>query len=160
MSLATRVPVPTASTPLPAPARDAAALLVRIGLGIVFIAHGWQKLSTNGIDGTAAFFDQAGVPLPTASAWAAALLELGGGVALVLGALVPVVSALLVMDMLGAYVFVHAGNGVFVQDGGYELVLALGAACVLLAVIGAGRMSLDHLLSSAVTREAVAASRR
>lgn len=132
---------------LPAVARDVAALLARLGIGAVFVAHGWQKLVTNGVDGTAAFFDTVGVPLPTVSAWIATLLELVGGAAIVLGVAVPVVGLLLALDMLGAYVFVHAGNGLFVTDGGAELVLALGVGSLLLAAFGAGRYSLDAALA-------------
>jgi putative oxidoreductase len=133
--------------PLPPPARDVAVLLARIGVGVVFFAHGWQKLFTNGIDGTAAFFDQAGVPAPTLSAWVAAVIELVGGAALVLGLLVPVVAVLLLLDMLGAWAFVHAGNGLFIEHGGYEFVLVLGSAALLFAAIGGGRYSLDHMMS-------------
>ncbi|MEU4780522.1 DoxX family protein [Micromonospora sp. NPDC023633] len=132
---------------LPATVRDVAMLLARIGVGIVFFAHGWQKLVTNGVDGTAAFFDQAGVPLPTVSAWFATGLELLGGAALIIGAVVPVAGVLLALNMLGAFIFVHAGNGLFVDKGGYELVLVLGAASLLLAAVGAGRLSVDHLLT-------------
>ncbi|MFG3700213.1 DoxX family protein [Micromonospora sp. NPDC047620] len=132
---------------LPTTVRDVAMLLARIGVGIVFFAHGWQKLVTNGVDGTAAFFDQAGVPLPTMSAWFATGVELLGGAALILGAVVPIAGVLLALDMLGAFIFVHAGNGLFVDKGGYELVLVLGAASLLLAAVGAGRLSVDHLLT-------------
>ncbi|MEU5944880.1 DoxX family protein [Micromonospora sp. NPDC047465] len=132
---------------LPTTVRDVAMLLARIGVGIVFFAHGWQKLVTNGVDGTAAFFDQAGVPLPTLSAWFATGVELLGGAALLLGAVVPIAGVLLALDMLGAFIFVHAGNGLFVDKGGYELVLVLGAASLLLAAVGAGRLSVDHLLT-------------
>ncbi len=145
---------------LPASVRDLALLLTRIALGVIFIAHGWQKLSTNTIEGTAAFFDQSGVPLPTASAWAAALVELIGGAALVLGLAVPVVGLLLAADMIGAYLFVHAGNGVFVMEGGWELVLALGVTSVLLACVGAGRFSLDALLLGRRDRSRTASSMR
>jgi putative oxidoreductase len=134
--------------PAPAPARDLAVLVTRVAVGLVFLAHGWQKLSTNGIDGTTAFFDQVGVPAAWAAAWFAAVVELAGGAALVLGLAVPVAGLLLVVDMIGAYAFVHAGAGLFVEQGGYELVLTLGAAALLLAVIGAGRYSLDHLLTA------------
>lgn len=131
---------------LPAPLRDLAVLLTRVAVGIVFFAHGWQKLSTNGIDATAVFFDQVGVPAASAAAWLAALVELAGGAALILGLAVSVAGLLLLIDMIGAFAFVHAGAGLFVEQGGYELVLALGAAALLLAVVGAGRFSLDHLL--------------
>ncbi|MGW0607901.1 DoxX family protein [Streptomyces sp. NPDC002644] len=131
----------------PAPARDLAVLLARIAVGLVFLAHGWQKLFTNGIDGTAAFFDSVGVPAATAAAWFAALVELVGGAALVLGVAVPVAGLLLLVNMIGAFAFVHAGAGLFVDQGGYELVLVLGAAALLLAAVGAGRFSVDHLLA-------------
>ena len=132
---------------LPAPARDGALLLARVGIGVVFFAHGWQKLFTNGIDGTAAFFDQVGVPAASAAAWFAAVVELAGGAALILGLAVPIAGLLLLVDMLGAFAFVHAGAGLFVDQGGYELVLILGAAALLLAALGAGRFSVDHLLT-------------
>ena len=107
---------------LPAPARDLALLIARVGLGVVFLAHGWQKLVTNGVGGTAGFFDSVGVPLPTLSAWFATIVELVGGGLLVLGLAVPVAGLLLAVDMVGAWLFVHRGNGVFVSDGGGELV--------------------------------------
>src|SRR3954465_8388201 len=132
----------------PAPARDAAVLLTRVALGLVSLAHGWQKLFTNGIDGTAAFLDQVGVPASSAAAWFAAVAELTGGAALVLGLAVPLAGLLLLVDMIGAFVFVHAGAGLFVEQGGYELVLVLAAAALMLAVLGAGRFSVDHLLVS------------
>jgi putative oxidoreductase len=132
----------------PAPVRDLAILLARLAVGVVFLAHGWQKLFTNGIDGTAAFFDQAGVPAASASAWFAGIVEIAGGAALIVGLAVPVAGLLLLVDMLGAFTFVHAGAGPFVEQGGYELVLTLGAAALLLAALGAGRFSADHLLAS------------
>lgn len=131
---------------LPAALRDLAILLARVAVGAVFVAHGWQKLVTNGIDGTAAFFEQVGVPVPAAAAWFAALVEVVGGAALVLGLLVPVAGALLTLNMIGAFAFVHAANGLFVDQGGYELVLVLGAASLLLAAVGSGRFGADHLL--------------
>lgn len=131
---------------IPAPAREFAVLIARVAIGIVFVAHGWQKLSTNGIDATTSFFAQAGVPAARASAWFAAVLELAGGAALILGLAVPLAGLLLLIDMIGAFVFVHADAGIFVAQGGYELVLVLGASALLLAVIGGGRYSVDQLL--------------
>ncbi|WP_166351151.1 DoxX family membrane protein [Phytoactinopolyspora limicola] len=126
--------------------RDVALLLARIGIGAVFIAHGWQKLFDYGIDGVAASFDQMDVPLPTAAAWFSALVELVGGAALIIGVATPVVALFLLADMVGAYIFVHAGNGMFVEQGGAELVLALGAASIVFAGLGSGRFSLDHVV--------------
>jgi putative oxidoreductase len=53
---------------IPPAARDLAMLIARIGVGVVFIAHGWQKLAINGVAGTAGFFRHIGVPLPAVSA--------------------------------------------------------------------------------------------
>ena len=66
--------------------------------------------------------------------------------ALIIGLLTPVVAIVLILDMLGAFFIVHAGSGVFVADGGYELVLALGIGLLLVAVFGAGRFSADAIL--------------
>ena len=137
--------------------RNVVLLLARVAIGLVFFAHGWQKLFTNGVDGTAAFFAQAGIPLPAAAAWFAALVETLGGAALILGALVPVAGLLLVLNMLGAFVFVHAGNGLFIDKNGYELVLTLGAAALVFAIVGPGRYSVDHRLAARRGRPAVTA---
>ncbi|SDT31166.1 DoxX family protein [Actinoplanes derwentensis] len=127
--------------------RDVALLIARVIVGIVFIAHGWQKFNEWGLDGTSAAFGQMGVPLPTVSAWFAAIIELAGGVALVAGLAVPLVSLLLAVNMIGAFLIVHITNGVFVADGGFELVAVLAAAALLFTVLGAGRYSIDRLLA-------------
>ncbi|GIG30618.1 DoxX family protein [Cellulomonas marina] len=131
---------------LPVPVRDLVLLLARVAVGVVFVAHGLQKLVTNGIDGTAGFFSSVGVPAAEVAAWVSAVVELVGGALLVVGLAVPVAGLLLALQMLGAYVFVHAGNGLFVDDGGFELVLVLAAASLLLAAVGGGRWSLDAAL--------------
>jgi putative oxidoreductase len=136
---------------LPALFRDVAALIARIGIGVVFVAHGWQKAFTNGMDATAASFDRGGIPLPTLSAWFTAMTELVGGAAMIVGFAVHLVGLLLVVIMTGAYLFVHVGNGIFVRDGGGELVIALGATSLLLAAYGGGRYSLDHLIAPRMT---------
>ena len=125
---------------------DLALLLARVTLGVVLIAHGAQKLFSYGPAGTAESFAAMGVPAPRVSALVAAVVELGGGAALVLGAAVPVAGLLLLLDMIGALVLVHAPHGVFVENGGFELVAALGAGALLLVVAGAGRFSVDHLV--------------
>jgi len=127
--------------------RDLALTLARVALGVIFVAHGWQKFHTWGMSGTSASFDQMGVPAPTLSAWYAAVVELVGGALLIVGLAVPVVGLLLFLDMLGAMVTVHLGSGLFVDAGGYELVLILGVTSLLLAVLGAGRYSLDQTVS-------------
>jgi putative oxidoreductase len=144
---------------LPNVLQDAVLLIARIAIGAVFIAHGWQKLSTNGIDSTSATFRQADVPLATASAWVASLIEIAGGIALIAGVLVPVFATLLALDMLGAYLFVHMGEGMFVNEGGFELVLALGVASLLFMAFGAGRYSVDRAIATARTDDVLSDSR-
>lgn len=127
-------------------ARDLGLLIARVGLGIIFIAHGWQKFFTYKIAGTQAAFEGMGAPLPKISAVLAASIELGGGILLIAGLLTPLVGAFLFLDMVGAFFIVHADKGVFIDNGGYELVVALGVGSLLVAVIGAGRISIDGLI--------------
>ncbi|MFB4317914.1 DoxX family protein [Actinomadura sp. 21ATH] len=132
------------------PMYDVAALLARLGAGVVFMAHGWQKIEA-GITATGRSFDALGVPLPTGAAVYAAFVELLGGAALIAGLGLPVVGVLLFVDMAGAFVFVHAGEGLFLVDGGtarngYELVLVLGLTSLLFAAGAGGRLTLDRWL--------------
>lgn len=123
-----------------------AVTVLRIILGFLFAAHGWQKFNEWTIAGTQAAFTQMGVPAANISAPLVAGLELAGGIALILGVLTRVVAALLTVNMIGALFLVHASAGVFADKGGYELVLLLGAAALALALTGAGRVSVDRLL--------------
>ncbi|QHK20995.1 DoxX family membrane protein [Pseudarthrobacter psychrotolerans] len=123
-----------------------ATTVLRVILGFLFAAHGWQKFNEWTIAGTQAAFAQMGVPAANVSAPVIAGLELAGGIALILGALTRVVAALLAVNMIGALVLVHASAGVFADKGGYELVLLLGAAALALALTGAGRVSVDRVL--------------
>lgn len=120
--------------------------MLRVVVGIVFAAHGWQKLSMMGFDGVAGFFGSLGVPLPMLAAVVVTLLELVGGIALILGIGTRVVAALLAVDMLAALLLVHLPNGIFVSNNGYELVLLLLAAGVYFALVGPGPFSLDNRL--------------
>ena len=139
-------------------ARQNTALLVgRVALGIVLIAHGWQKFFSYGVSGVAANFDTMGVPLPAVSATFAAVVELVGGILLIIGLAVPLIGLLVAVDMAGALLFVHAPNGVFVDGGGYELVLVIGALGVVFAGVGAGAYAVDRLIPSRSRRKAVAA---
>ncbi|HUQ00237.1 MAG TPA: DoxX family protein [Aeromicrobium sp.] len=129
-----------------------ALLIARVGLGIVFVAHGLQKLNDIGLDGVAAGFQKTGVPAPQLSAYYATFVELIGGAALIAGAFTGIAGLLLFLDMVGALVFVHGKNGVFVTAGGYELVVALGAGALLFAVLGAGRYSIDGVVGTKIGR--------
>ncbi|MED7925554.1 DoxX family protein [Nonomuraea sp. LP-02] len=126
-------------------ARPVVLLLARIALGVIFLVHGYQKFAM-GIAGTAEFFAAAGIPLPGLAAPAVAGLEVAGGLALVLGAALPIAGALLALDMIGAIVFVHGPHGL-TGDGGYEFVLALAAASLAVGFTGGGAFALDNALT-------------
>ena len=81
---------------------DLGLLLFRLMLGIVFIAHGWQKFHDFGFAGQADAFEGMGIPAPTVSAAIVIVLELVGGVLLVLGAITRVLGVLFFLDMMGA----------------------------------------------------------
>lgn len=128
------------------PAQDVGLLVARLALGAVMIAHGWQKLDQGGLGGTADGFEAMGIPLAPAAAVFAIAIEIGGGVLVLLGALTPVVGVLWALNMAGAWWFVHR-DAFFAADGGYELVLVLGVLGLVLAVTGAGRLSVDRFLT-------------
>lgn len=123
-----------------------AITILRVILGFLFAAHGWQKFNEFTIAGTQASFAKMGVPAAEIAAPAVAGLELAGGIALIVGILTRVVAALLAVDMLGALFLVHAPAGIFASAGGYELVLLLAAAALAVALTGAGRISVDSAL--------------
>lgn len=125
--------------------RNVGLLVARVVIGIVFLAHGLQKVN-QGYSATKAGFEGMDVPVPALSAFYATWVETLGGIALIIGLLVPIFGVLLLVNMLGAFVFVHIGNGIYVTDGGWELVGALGAGALVLAVVGAGAYSVDALL--------------
>ncbi|PKW17352.1 putative oxidoreductase [Saccharopolyspora spinosa] len=122
--------------------RDFFALIGRLGIGIILLAHGWQKLIGYGPDAVAQSFAAMHIPLPQVSAWFATLVELVGGVFLVLGLLLPLVGVLVAIEMAGAVLLVHLPHGLF-SPMGFELPLAIGAAALALGFNG-GHWSLDH----------------
>jgi putative oxidoreductase len=139
--------LPSPIRPLTGPAGDLALLLARVVLGVVLIAHGWQKVFEYGFSGVTASFAKLGVPAPPVSAAYASVVELVGGVLLLAGVLTTVVGVLVVLDMLGAFLFVHAGHGIFVESQGWELVAVIAVGALLLVGAGAGRFSVDHVIN-------------
>ncbi|GAA5153025.1 MULTISPECIES: DoxX family protein [Amycolatopsis] len=123
--------------------QDVTALLGRIGVGVVFLAHGLQKWDM-GLDGVTQMTTGMGIPLPTLSALFLIVVETVGAIAFMLGLALPVLGVALAVDMVGAIFFVHLDHGLTGQ-GGYELVLALAAGALALGFNG-GRLSLDHVL--------------
>jgi putative oxidoreductase len=123
-----------------------ALTIIRVVTGWAFMVHGAQKVFDWTPAGTGKNFEGMGVPMASVVGPAVSYLELVGGALLILGLLTRIVGALLVVDMAGAAYLVHIKAGFFAADGGYELVLLLGAGALALAVAGAGAWSLDKLL--------------
>ena len=125
------------------------ALALRIPVGIIFVAHGAQKLfglfGGYGLEGTGQWLDSIGLSPGYLMALLAGGTEFLGGLALIIGLLVRPASAALAFAMLVAIFTVHAQNGLFMSNNGYEFGLALLAASVSLMFSGAGHASVDRL---------------
>jgi putative oxidoreductase len=137
-----------------APYADLGPLILRIGLALVFIAHGWPKLNPNspmkGVTGFSAGLKQMGVPLPTFFAWVVALLETVGSVLLILGLGTRILAVGFAIDMVVATYLarIRMMKSPFAGGGGigweFEFVLMAGALALLFT--GAGSISLDASL--------------
>ena len=116
--------------------------LLRVVLGIIFTYHGYGKLLVKGgLPGTAAFFSQIGVPLANYAAVLVAFVEFFGGLLLLIGLLTKWTTLVLIFQMLVALFKVHLKNGLLVSKGGYEFVLLILAALVIVLFNGAGALS-------------------
>ena len=126
------------------------ALALRIPVGIIFAAHGAQKLfgwfGGYGLEGTGKWMDSIGLSPGYLMALLAGGTEFFGGLALIIGLLVRPASAALAFAMVIAIFSVHIQNGLFMSNNGYEFGLALLAASVSLLVSGGGNLSLDRAL--------------
>ena len=123
--------------------RDAALLIFRAVLGIIFVAHGVDKMFFAGMDETTGQFSAWGIPQPQLSAYLASIAEMVGGAALVVGLLTTFVAGALALLMACALYFVHLNNGLFTADGGIEYPLVLVVSLLMIVVFGSGRASVD-----------------
>ncbi len=132
------------------PADSASALPLRLAAGIIFTAHGAQKLfgwfGGYGLEGTGQFMASMGLEPGLLMALLTGGAEFFGGLALLLGLAVRPASMLLAITMLVAIVTVHLPNGLFLTNSGYEFALALLGISIALLIQGAGRWSLDKLI--------------
>ena len=119
--------------------------LLRIVLGATFVMHGGQKLFVYGFAGVSGAFAQMGMPMPGLLGPFVGLVELFGGVAIILGLLTRVAAFGLASTMVVAILAVHLKAGFF-NPGGFEFPLALLAMAGALSVTGAGAFSLDAIV--------------
>ncbi len=122
---------------------DASAVVLRVILGLTFFIHGLSKFQ-GGIGNTAGFFESLGIP--GFSAYVVAVIELIGGILLILGIGTRIVSVLFAVIMLGA-IFTAKLSAGFLGNGqmaGYELELALLAMAIFLAIANSAAFSLGN----------------
>ncbi|GLS86963.1 LysR family transcriptional regulator [Cypionkella aquatica] len=126
---------------------DLAALILRVALGILFLAHGGLKLFVFTPAGTAGFFQSLGLPGPLA--YLIIALEILGGIALIAGYRTRIVSLVLIPVLLGAIVTVHFAAGFFFSNanGGWEFPAFWIVALVVQALLGDGAASLGRKLT-------------
>jgi putative oxidoreductase len=127
---------------------DLALLVLRLVVGLLFVGHGAQKLfgvfGGGGLEGTAGMFDNIGLQPGWLHARAAGTAEFLGGALIALGLFTPFAAAALIGVMTTAVITVHARNGIWNTNQGYEFNVVLSAAVFALAGIGAGAWSLDN----------------
>jgi putative oxidoreductase len=137
--------------------QSAGLLVLRLVVGTTFLLHGLRKLGE--LSYWEHFFGTHSIPAPAVMAPLVAATATVGGVLLIVGAATAPVAAALTIDMLVALFTTHIGNGFFVADGGFELVLLLAGASATLVLAGPGRYRVDahsslisrHLSPGAVT---------
>src|SRR4029077_3021904 len=123
-----------------------AALLLRLALGVMFLAHAWLKIKVFTPAGTAQFFKSLGLPGEVAYRTIAA--EVGGGILLILGIETRWVALGLVPLMLGTIVLVHgkAGWEFTNKNGGWEYPAFWIVGLLALALLGDGAAALGPML--------------
>lgn len=136
--------------------------ILRIVLGIIFFAHGAQKMlgwfGGFGFSGTMGFFEQ--MHIPAVFAFLAICAEFFGGIGLIIGLLGRVAAFGITMNMLVAIFMVHHHFGLFMnwngnQKGeGFEYHLLAICVALVIMVLGSGALSIDLLLSRGAARTA------
>ncbi len=132
-------------------ATHAGNLLLRVPVGLIFAAHGAQKLfgwfGGYGLTATAGWMESIGLTPSLPLALLAGSAEFFGGLFLLLGLFTRPAAIALAVTMLVAIFSVHWQNGFFMSNNGYEFALALLAATFALATSGAGKIAVDNFIS-------------
>jgi putative oxidoreductase len=127
-----------------------APLVVRVLVGVIMAAHGWQKLQAGPPSGFGPALAGLGVPLPEVMAYVVTFVELIGGILLIVGLFSRVAALLLTINLVVAIVLVKVNIGLLSPpDGsgvGAELDLALIAGFLVVLLGGPGRLSVDQAL--------------
>ncbi|WP_122573106.1 DoxX family protein [Pseudomonas viridiflava] len=125
--------------------------ILRVIVGIAFIAHGSQKLfgafGGYGLEGTAQYMESLGLTPGYMMALLSGGAEFFGGLGLLVGLLARPAAALVTVLLLVAIFTVHIGNGFFMANNGFEYALALLGGALAVLIEGAGKLSLDRLIA-------------
>ncbi|MFT6987675.1 MAG: putative oxidoreductase [Psychromonas sp.] len=131
------------------------SFILRVPLGLILAAHGSQKLFAwfggYGLEGTGQWMASIGITPGYLMALLAGSGEFFGGIALIIGLLSRPAALVTAFTMLIALIVVHLGNGLFLANNGYEYALMLLVASLTIVLQGAGRFSVDALLSKKLT---------
>ena len=120
-----------------------ALLVLRVVLGVIMTAHGWQKIH----GGTGRFVHMvSGMGMPGWTAYLSIAAEFVGGLLLIGGFATRIASLFVLIDIIVAIFKVHLHRGFFNQNGGYEFPLMVAAVAFALIFLGAGELSIDALL--------------
>ncbi len=122
--------------------KDLAPLLLRIGVGLIFIHAGWGKLT--GIEGTAGFFDGLGIPLPLVMAWVVAIVEFFGGIMILVGFKIQIPALLLAIIMVVAILTTKLGGDEVFRAMRLDLLLMFCSLALMLT--GSGKASIDDMM--------------
>jgi len=120
-------------------------VFLRVAVGLVFLAHGAQKLFVFGVAGTADIMGKLGIPLPTLAAIVVIAAELLGVLAILFGVYARWAGVVLAIEMLVAIPVARLAGGFFAPYG-FEFEFTLLAACLTFAAMGSGGISLDRML--------------
>lgn len=133
------------------------ALFLRVPVGIILTAHGAQKLfgwfGGYGLEGTGQWMASIGLEPGFLMALLAGAAEFFGGLALVFGLLTRPAALVSAFTMVVAIFSVHASNGLFMANNGYEFALSLLAATAALTALGGGRLAIDNAIADKLVRK-------
>ena len=134
------------------------ALPLRVITGIIFAAHGAQKLFAwfggYGLDGTGQWMESIGLAPGYLMALMAGSAEFFGGLLLIAGFLTRPTSFILAITMVVAILTVHIDNGLFMSNNGYEFGLSLITITIALFILGGGKYSIDGAVYRSLKKDA------
>ncbi len=126
--------------------------VVRILVGIIFVAHGSQKLfgafGGYGLEGTGQYMASLGLTPGYLMALLSGSAEFFGGLGLVVGLLARPAALVLAATLVVAIFSVHISNGLFMSNNGYEFALALLGGVIAVLIEGAGKLSIDRTIGN------------